>query len=111
MGKMSRDKGKRAEREAAKELSRILGKDVSRAQQYKGGEHSADLANTGNLHIEVKRTERFNLYDALEQADRDCGDGQIPVVLHRKNRKRWACIIYLEDINDLVLEIVEIHNG
>lgn len=110
MGKMSRTKGKVGEREAAKELSRILDRDVTRSQQYKGAEHSADLANTGKLHFEVKRIERFNLYDALEQADHDRGENSIPVVLHRRNRKPWVCVIYLDDVNSFVEEMVNLHN-
>ena len=36
MGKYQREKGKRGEREAAKELSRLPGIPVTRSQQFKG---------------------------------------------------------------------------
>ena len=101
MGKMSRDKGKRGEREAAKAL-KDLGITARRAQQYCGVAGDSDLiTDIDKLHFEVKRVERFNLYSALEQADGDRKSGQVPVVLHRKNGKPWAIIHYLKDWNQI----------
>ena len=82
MGKSQRDKGKRGEREAAKVLSNLLGVDVTRSQQYKGNAGAADLDSPLGLHFEVKRTERLNLYDAMEQADDDAGEGVNARVMH-----------------------------
>ena len=95
MGKMSRDKGKRGEREVAS-LFRQYGFDAHRGQQYHGGPDSPDVVGVPGLHIEVKRTERLNLYDALAQAKRDAGE-DLPVVIHRKNDSPWVAIMDFDD--------------
>jgi Holliday junction resolvase len=97
MGKMSKEKGKRGEREAAKALGEI-GIEARRAQQFCGVAGDADLiTSVEDLHMEVKRVERLNLYGAIEQADGDRKASQIPVVLHRKNGKPFVVIHYLKD--------------
>lgn len=94
MGKMSRDKGKRGERELASIL-RAYGYDCRRGQQYHGGGDSPDVTGLPGVHIEVKRTERLDLYGAMAQAKSDA-DG-LPVVMHRKNDSPWVVIMELED--------------
>ena len=83
MGKPSRDKGKRGEREVAS-LLRSYGYDAHRGQQFHGGKESPDVVGLPGIHIEVKRTEAFRLWDALSQAKTDAGD-KMPIVVHRKN--------------------------
>ena len=95
MGKMSREKGKRGERAVAA-LFREYGFDAHRGQQYHGGPDSPDVVGVPGLHIEVKRTERLNLYDALAQAKRDAGE-DLPVVIHRKNDSPWVAIMDFDD--------------
>ena len=92
---MSREKGKRGERQVAA-LFREYGFDAKRGQQYHGGPDSPDVVGVPGLHIEVKRTERLNLYDALAQAKRDAGE-ELPVVIHRKNDSPWVVIMDFED--------------
>ena len=48
------------------------------------------------IHCEVKRVEKLNIDDALEQATRDCKEGRIPVVFHRKNKKKWKATLDLD---------------
>ena len=95
MGKMSREKGKRGERELASALSQF-GYNARRGQQFKGGSNSPDVEGLPGIHIEVKRTERLNLYDAMSQAKRDAGN-KMPIVAHRKNNCEWVIIQPLED--------------
>ena len=74
---------------------------------FRGGKGNPDLqARIGghDYHIECKRTERFSLYPALEQAQRDAVN-MTPVVMHRQNRKEWVCILSLEDFLRLTLEL------
>lgn len=95
MGKLSRDKGKGGEREVAA-LLRDHGFAGKRGVQYQGGRDSADVLGLPGHHIEVKRTEKFDLYGALEQARGDSGGASVPVVFHRKNGKDWVVVLPAE---------------
>ena len=112
MGALSKRKGKRGEREVAA-LYREAGFDARRGQQHRGGPGSPDVIveDLPLLHVEVKRTERFNLYDAIEQAKRDAGDHQFPVVHHRRGQKKpgerafpWVVVMAWEDFEPLLRE-------
>ena len=98
MGRMSREKGKRGEREAA-ELLRAHGFQARRGQQHSGSPDSPDIKHDiPGIFLEVKRTESFRLYPALEQARQDRRAGDIPVVLHRQNGREWVAILSAEDL-------------
>ena len=98
MGKRSREKGKRGERELAHKLQELGFNDVYRSQQYCGSSDSADLVGLPGIHIECKRTESLALYQALEQAIKDSANsGNFPAVFHRRNGKNWVVIMELKD--------------
>jgi len=107
MGRKSKTKGKVGELEASAKLGQVLGVPVARSQQYKGAADSADLQGTGRLHVEVKRCERLNLYDAMAQAANDAGDN-LPIVLHRRNRQPWVFVCYLDDLVNVAAEVQRI---
>ena len=92
----SRAKGARGERELA-EILRSYGFSARRGQQYRGGADSPDVMGLPGIHIEVKRVERLNIYDAIQQAMRDSGDSELPAVFHRKNGQQWLVTVRLED--------------
>ena len=92
----SRDKGCRGERELANKLKEY-GFDTRRGQQFCGANGDADVVGLDGIHIEVKRTERLSLYDALSQAKSDAREGEMPVVVHRKNNCEWVVVQPLED--------------
>ena len=92
----SRAKGAAAEREAAAAIVNILGCSARRGVQYQGGPDSPDILTDLPIHWECKRVERGNPYNWLDQACRDAG-GNIPVVVHRRNRREWILIMRLED--------------
>lgn len=97
MGRMSREKGKRGERECA-ELLRAHGFQAERGRQYSGSPDSPDVRHDiPGIAIEVKRTERFALYPAIEQARQDARAGDIPCVFHRQNGRPWAVVLLAED--------------
>lgn len=101
----SKAKGSQGEREACQALREHLGIAAARSVQYCGKAGDADLqTELVNIHWEVKRTERFNAYDAIEQAQADCGD-KIPVVLHRRNRGEWLVVVPLGRLRELGIEI------
>lgn len=92
----SRQKGASGERELAK-LLRAYGYDSRRGQQFSGANGDADVVGIDGLHIECKRVERLNIHDAMEQSVRDAREGEIPVVMHRKNHKGWLVTMRLDD--------------
>lgn len=92
----NRDKGARGERELAKKL-REYGYETRRGQQYCGANGDADVVGLAGVHIECKRVERLNLYDAITQSKRDARRDEIPVVMHRKNDCEWLVTMRLED--------------
>ena len=98
MAKMSKEKGKRGEREVAA-LLRDYGFEARRGQQFSGGDESPDVVHSiPGVHIEVKRTERFRLYDALYQAIEDAREPtDTPVVFHRQCHRKWVVIMDAED--------------
>lgn len=97
MSKNSRAKGAAAERELAKRL-RFLGFDnVRRGQQYCGANGDADVVGLDGIHIEVKRTESFRLWDALAQSKHDAKNGEMPIVVHRRNNCDWVVIQPIDD--------------
>ena len=100
---MSREKGKRGERAVAALFREYGFTEAKRGQQYHGGPDSPDVIGVPGLHIEVKRTERLNLYDALAQAKRDAGD-DLPVVIHRRNDSEWVVIMSFTDWMQLYRE-------
>lgn len=96
MAKLSRDKGKRGELEVAALLKRY-GFEARRGQQFKGGPGSPDVIhNIPGFHIEVKRTEAFGLYAALEQANAEKQPHEKAMVLHRRNDKPWVIVMEAE---------------
>lgn len=101
MGRKSKTKGKVGEREAAHELSRLFACQARRGVQYQGGPESPDIVSDIPVHFEVKRTEKLQLWPAIEQAEQDA-HGKIPVVLHRPNLRPWLVILNLEDLPGLV---------
>lgn len=96
----SKDKGARGERELSKKLQEY-GYDTRRSQQYCGANGDADVVGIDGLHIECKRVERLNLTDAMDQAKRDAREGEMPVVMHRKNREEWKVTLRLDDFMKL----------
>ena len=98
MGKNSRDKGARGEREIARILSEF-GYECRRGQQYSGANGDADVIGLPGVHLEIKRVERLNLQDAMDQSKRDAqaaGRGEIPVVMHRRNNCKWLVTMELD---------------
>lgn len=110
MGRSSREKGKRGERELSRALNG-LGFDTRRGQQFNGADGSADVVGLPGIHVECKRTESFRLWDALAQARRDARDGEVPVVMHRRNDCPWVAVMELEDWAKLYREWMPLEEG
>jgi Holliday junction resolvase len=91
MSKMSREKGKRGEREFC-ELLREHGYEARRGQQYAGGPDSPDVVVNLPVHFEVKRTETFSP-SYLAQAERDAHPALQPVVAWKRNAAPWRVFV------------------
>lgn len=92
----SKRKGKTGELELANKLKEY-GYKAQRSVQYNGKDGQADVLGLPHVHIECKRVEKLNLYDAMEQAKRDAKHGDLPAVFHRKNRCNWLVTMELDD--------------
>lgn len=96
----SRRKGAEFERKLAGIL-RDYGFDSRRGQQYCGANGDADVVGLPGVHIETKAVEKLNLYDAMEQSKSDAREGEIPVVIHKKNRKAILVTMELPEFMEL----------
>jgi Holliday junction resolvase len=98
MGKRinSRAKGAAGERELSNKLKEY-GYNTRRGQQYCGANGDADVIGLPGIHIESKRVERLNLYDAMAQAATEARPGEYPTVFHRKNHCDWLVIMRFDD--------------
>lgn len=110
IGKYSKEKGKRGERELAKLLREYGFSNARRTAQYCGKTGDAsDIVGIDNFHVEVKYVEKLNIWLAIEQAERDAdesfakfGDILKPVVIFKRKRTSWYCVLSLEDFVELV---------
>lgn len=97
MGGKSQRKGAVGERELAAILQQH-GYDCTRGGSLSFGE-VPDLSGLPDIHIEVKRVEKLNVCEAMEQSIRDSErmlDG-MPTLFHRRNRKPWLVTMRLSD--------------
>lgn len=92
----SREKGKAGEREFAALCRKHGFENARRGQQYNGLD-GQDVVGLDGIHIEVKRVERLNIEQALQQAERDKKEGEIPIVAHRRNREEWKITMRAKD--------------
>ena len=97
----SKNKGKNGALEFVR-LCHAEGFDkVHRTAQYRGNTGQAgDVEGLPGIHVEVKRNERLNILEAMEQSVRDCeasGKGETPIVAHRKNNSPWLVTMKAED--------------
>jgi len=99
----SKVKGDGGEREWAKYL-RDHGIGARRGVQYQGGPGSPDVVSElDNVHFEVKRVERLNIYKAMKQAKEDAGT-KFAMVAHRKNHKKWLLTMTADDFMKILKE-------
>lgn len=94
----SKQKGKVGELEWAKFCKGHGYDDVHRSKQYCGDNPDAsDCVGLPGIYQEVKRVEHLNIDKAMEKAKEDCGNDQLPIVAHRKNRGKWMITMDADD--------------
>ncbi|MEE8372696.1 MAG: hypothetical protein V3R87_03050 [Dehalococcoidia bacterium] len=100
----SGNKGKQAEREV-RDLIRKHGFEARRGQQFSGGNGDPDVVhNMEGIHVEVKRREQLNLWEAMAQAKADAVRA-MPTVWYRKNNKSWLVFLDADDFMELMKEL------
>ena len=105
-GKMSREKGKRGEREVASTFRKAGFEEARRSVQYCGKvDGTADVVGVPGYHIEVKRCENGEGKTRAwyEQAKRDSAQtGDVPVVVYRRNGEEYLVTVTLKDFINLI---------
>ena len=86
-GKAARNKGANAERELARLIHDMWGYDLHRGKVFYG---ESDIVGLEGIHIEVKRQERINIHQAMEQA----------VTTEHGNDERKKCIFDLYELGN-----------
>jgi hypothetical protein len=108
----SNQKGKRGEREVAG-LLRQHGFTARRGQQFSGGSDSPDVVhNIEGVHLEVKRVNKLNLNNAMNQARSDAGSDH-PVVVHKADNKPWLATMdfdYFLSMQEIVANMLKYGN-
>jgi len=80
---------------------------LEEGQQYCGANGDADVVGLPSIHIECKRVERLNIYDAMSQAIHDAKERELPTIFHRKDRCDWLVTLRLDDWMKLYKEYYE----
>jgi len=112
----SNKKGKRFERDVAKQLNKVFNTNVSRTPQSGGMSIKGDIIDINpdsilfDYHWECKNQEKLNIWKALAQARADRPMGKTPVVVFTKNfEKDYACLEF-EDFMNLLLTIQQLQD-
>ena len=99
MGKSSRDKGQRGEREFAALIREYMGHEITRqlGQERDGG---ADIVY-GGYAIQVKRCETLQLAKWWEQTCNDAFSHNLePALAYRQNRGNWRIRMRMRELMD-----------
>ena len=104
---MSREKGKRGERQWRDLLREFGFLKAYRSQQYSGKAPDGSSADVQcpelpSIHWEVKNVERLNVWAAIGQVLIDRPVGKIPVVAHTKNNHGFLVTLPAEDFLNIL---------
>lgn len=105
MGKASRDKGKRFEREIAAIFRARFGLAYRGAPvQASGGCQLPDVVVPLPLHLECSHGKTVSVQGKLDQAIRDARAGMVPIAITRRDRGETIASMRLEDLLDILEE-------
>ena len=106
--KNSKAKGARGEREFRNKCREHGYEDARRTAQYCGNTGDAsDVVGLPGIHIEVKVGGSIRLYEARDQAVHDAtaaGNGDLPIVAHKRDRDEWLITMRADDWFELYRE-------
>lgn len=98
----SRQKGARVERAIRDELRRLDFPEARRTAQRTGKTGLADLEGIPGWHIECKGGKRIDVWKAMEQARGDMAEGDVPVVLAKRDRCATLAVFPLEQLTGFI---------
>ena len=97
MGRMSREKGARGEREFINlHLKPYWPAACRNLDQFK--DDTRDCLNVAGCHFQVKRTESLRIWDAIKQAETEAAATDLPLVAFRRNRSKWYVAIEASEL-------------
>lgn len=98
MGRMSRAKGGRGEREVV-QLARAAGfHDAARTHDGRTQVGRGDIAGIPGVHVEVKRREKLAVRAWLDEAAAEAHEHDLPVVAFRQNGGDWYAALPLDEL-------------
>lgn len=115
-GKTAKRKGANFERTIAKKFQQRYGIELKRTPQsggfakksekaddYRGDITIVDTTKMLLVHIECKDQKTWSLKQWIEQAENDCPEGRVPIVIfHQHNSSKDYVCLSLEDFFNLV---------
>lgn len=112
---MSEKKSARKGADGERELAAILrdqGYDIQRGGSLSFGE-VPDLTGLPGIHIECKRAERAQIWEWMQQSQRDAQrfkDG-VPSVIFRRSRSKWLICMELSDFLTFYSAVEMLHKS
>lgn len=104
-GRGKRNKGAAGERELAGILKDHLGFEVKRnLGQARDG---ADDITIQKFRIEVKRQERLQVDKWSEQVESCSKQGEVPVLMYRRNGQPWRVCLRLDDFIPMLRDALD----
>ena len=106
-------KGKRFERDVAKQLNNKFNTNVRRTPMSGGMSIKGDIIDINpdsvlyDYHWECKNQEKLNIWKALAQARADKPMGKTPVVVFTKNFEKDYIALQYDDFVNILLELDE----
>lgn len=115
-GRNAKRKGGQFERDVAKKFQKRYGVELKRTPQsggfakksekaddFRGDITIVDTKQVLLLHIECKNQQKWSLPKWVKQAESDCPEGRVPIVVfHEHNTSNDYVTLKLEDFLDLV---------
>lgn len=101
MSRAARRKGADGERELASAY-RQAGFECARTPLSGGMQWKGDIQGIPGVHVEAKRRERLNIWEAIDQVLAEAQPTDLPAVHFRRNRSDWWVAIPFEEFIELL---------
>jgi hypothetical protein len=93
----SRSKGKRGEQEFINlHLRQYWPQAARNVDQSK--DRKEDVVEVAGCHWQIKRTEQLRLWSAIEQAETEAAEHDLPIVAFRRNHSPWYCVVEASEL-------------